>query len=102
MVLVLFVMALGRGVWGGSLGVGWGNTPKSPPRVGLGCGVAPWGLAFKPGVGRYDEASWLILIGSPATSGGCFKILNFKIQTGPPHPPIFYNRHPGPPKALYT
>ncbi|MFS7930459.1 hypothetical protein Hanom_Chr04g00344591 [Helianthus anomalus] len=75
---------LGHGVWGGGLGVGWGKTPKSPPRVGLGWGVAPWGLGFKPGVGRGSKVTWRFVNGQKKRAVG----LAHQTHTPNPRPTI--------------
>ncbi|MFS7931032.1 hypothetical protein Hanom_Chr04g00351201 [Helianthus anomalus] len=42
-VFASFYFNLGRGVWGGGLGVCWGKTPKAPPRgLEFGCGFGAW------------------------------------------------------------
>ncbi|MFS7947588.1 hypothetical protein Hanom_Chr06g00550031 [Helianthus anomalus] len=44
-------------------GRGLGENAQTTTPGGFGFGYDPWGLAFKPGVGRYGHASWLNLIG---------------------------------------
>ncbi|KAJ0734034.1 hypothetical protein HanPI659440_Chr11g0415221 [Helianthus annuus] len=50
---------LDYGVWGG----GWVQTPKSPSRVGLGFGVAPWAGVSARALGGPSGLPWPALIG---------------------------------------
>ncbi|MFS7964072.1 hypothetical protein Hanom_Chr08g00745891 [Helianthus anomalus] len=51
-------MQLDYGVWG----MGWVQTPKSPPRVGLGFGVAPWAGVSARTLGMPSGPTWPALI----------------------------------------